>query len=240
MKGIRFLAAIAACLMVAVAMADDTDEAKKKINSIKKNSSYLYAEVTAATADEARSLAEEILYTEINEWAAGQKKLRNSPGLAVNNKQTLWTTMSLPRGNMFRSFIYVKKSDILPVANSEVIANPAAAEDRQATGEEAQPGLVSTVAPVVPEAVAELMKYADYKPMAERIMRMKAEGKVASYGYYAQLPNPEACYLAIYSREGKLVAFLSPGRERVNLATGKPDKVANYSVHGAVGFIANE
>ena len=39
MKGIRFLAAIAACLMVAVAMADDTDEAKKKINSIKKNSS---------------------------------------------------------------------------------------------------------------------------------------------------------------------------------------------------------
>ena len=126
MKGIRFLAAIAACLMVAVAMADDTDEAKKKINSIKKNSSYLYAEVTAATADEARSLAEEILYAEINEWAAGLKKLRNSPGLAVNNKQALWTTMSLPRGNMVRSFIYVKKSDILPVANSEVMANPAA------------------------------------------------------------------------------------------------------------------
>lgn len=240
MKGIRFLAAIAACLMVAVAMADDTDEAKKKINSIKKNSSYLYAEVTAATADEARSLAEEILYAEINEWAAGQKKLRNSPGLAVNNKQALWTTMSLPRGNMFRSFIYVKKSDILPVANSEVIANPAAAEAGRAAGSEAQPELVSTVASVVPEAVAELMRFADYKPMAERIMRMKAEGKVASYGYYAQLPNPEACYLAIYSREGKLVAFLSPGRERVNLATGKPDKVANYSGHGAVGFIVNE
>ena len=177
MKGIRFLAAIAACLMVAVAMADDTDEAKKKINSIKKNSSYLYAEVTAATADEARSLAEEILYAEINEWAAGQKKLRNSPGLTVNNKQALWTTMSLPRGNMFRSFIYVKKSDILPVANSEVIANPAAAEAGRAAGSEAQPELVSTVAPVVPEAVAELMRFADYKPMAERIMRMKAEAQ---------------------------------------------------------------
>ena len=239
MKGIRFLAAIAACLIVAVTTADETDEAKKKINSIKKNNSYLYAEVTAATADEARSLAEEILYSEINEWAAGQKKLRNSPGLAVNNKQTLWTIMSLPRGNMFRSFIYVKKSDILPVDNSEVIANPAA-EAGQAAGSETQPRLTSTVAPVVPEAVAELMKFADYKPMAERIMRMKAEGKVASYNYYAQLSNPEACYLAIYSREGKLVAFLSPGKERVNLATGKPDKVANYSGHGAVGFIVNK
>lgn len=233
MKGKRFLTILVACLVTVGAAAGDNEEVKKKINSIKKNSNYLYAEVTAATETEARDMAEEILYSEINEWAAKQKRLRNSPGLAVNNKQTLWTTMSLPRGNMFRSFIYVKKSDILPVDNSEVI------ENTTATAEQSE-SLVTTVAPVVPEAVAELMKLTEYKPLAERIMQMKTEGKVSGYDYYSKLKSPEAYYLAIYDREGKVVAFLSPGIERVNLHTGKSDKLSNYRGYGAVGFFVNE
>lgn len=233
MKGKRFLIVFVACIVAVGAMAGDNDEAKKKINSIKKSNSYLYAEVTAATETEARDLAEEILYSEINEWAAKQKSLRDSPGLAVNNKQTLWTTMSLPRGNMFRSFIYVKKSDILPVDNSEVIENKSAVS-------ESPEQLVTSVVPVVSNTVAELMEITEYKPLAERIMQMKTEGKVLEYDYYSKLKNPEAYYIAIYNREGKVVAFLSPGIERINLRTGKVDKLSNYSGHGAVGFFVNE
>lgn len=110
-------------LLATTAGADNNDEAKKKINSIKKDSQYLYAEATAPTEQEAHDIAEEMLYEEINAWAASRKKLQKSSSLAVNNTQSLWTTMSLPRGNMIRSFIYVKKSDILPVENSEVIDN---------------------------------------------------------------------------------------------------------------------
>ena len=46
--------------------AQDNGAMKKKINSVKKNTSvYLYGEATAATEQEARDLAEEILYNEI-------------------------------------------------------------------------------------------------------------------------------------------------------------------------------
>lgn len=232
MKVTRFLAVFTACLLTLGVMADDIEDAKKKINSIKKDNNYLYAEVTAPTIEEARDLAEEILYSEINEWAAKQKRLKGSPNLTINNKQTLWTTMSLPRGNMFRSFIYVKKNDILPVDNSEVVANPATMGNDSI---EASPEKQN-----VPATIAELMSFTDYKPLAERIMQMKTQGMIISYDYYGQLPDPEACYLAIYNRQGKVVAFLSPGKERINLATGLPDRVGNYSEHGALGFIVKE
>lgn len=229
----RLLSVLVAMLVAAFATADGNDETKKKINSIKKDSQYLYAEATASTEDEAHDIAEEILYDEINEWAATKKKLQNSASLAVNNKQSLWTTISLPRGNMFRSFIYVKKSDILPVENSEVIGNANVVPDKAGTME-------STVEEIWPEAVTTLAGCTEYTDLAAKIKQMKAEGKLESYARYAQLDNPEACYLAIYNKEGKVLAILSPGSDRRNVATGRPDGVKNYSGCGAIGFMVNE
>ena len=233
MKTNRLLSVLVAMLVAAFATADGNDETKKKINSIKKDSQYLYAEATASTEDEAHDIAEEILYDEINEWAAKKKKLQNSASLAVNNKQSLWTTISLPRGNMFRSFIYVKKSDILPVENSEVIGNANVVPDKAETME-------STVEEIWPEAVTTLAGCTEYTDLAAKIKQMKAEGKLESYARYAQLDNPEACYLAIYNKEGKVLAILSPGSDRRNVATGRPDGVKNYSGCGAIGFMVNE
>lgn len=229
----RLLSVLVAMLVAAFATADGNDETKKKINSIKKDSQYLYAEATASTEDEAHDIAEEILYDEINEWAATKKKLQNSASLAVNNKQSLWTTISLPRGNMFRSFIYVKKSDILPVENSEVIGNANVVPDKAETME-------STVEEIWPEAVTTLAGCTEYTDLAAKIKQMKAEGKLESYARYAQLDNPDACYLAIYNKEGKVLAILSPGSDRRNVATGRPDGVTNYSGCGAIGFMVNE
>ena len=158
----RLLSVLVAMLVAAFATADGNDETKKKINSIKKDSQYLYAEATASTEDEAHDIAEEILYDEINEWAATKKKLQNSASLAVNNKQSLWTTISLPRGNMFRSFIYVKKSDILPVENSEVIGNANVVPDKAETME-------STVEEIWPEAVTTLAGCTEYTDLAAKI-----------------------------------------------------------------------
>lgn len=229
----RLLSVLIALFVAGLAAADGNDEIKKKINSIKKDSQYLYAEATAPTEDEAHDIAEEILYDEINEWAATKKKLQNSANLAVNNKQSLWTTISLPRGNMYRSFIYVKKSDILPVENSEVIGNASAVSD--AGGD-----MQSAVEEIWPEAVTALAGCTEYADLAAKIKQMKAEGKLKSYARYAQLDNPDACYLAIYNKEGKVLAILSPGGERRNVATGRPDGVGNYSGCGAIGFMVNE
>lgn len=233
MKARRLILLLAASLVFASAGAADNDEAKKKINSIKKDSRYLYAEATAPTEQEAHDIAEEMLYEEINAWAANRKKLQQSSNLVVNNTQSLWTTMSLPRGNMIRAFIYVKKSDILPAENSEVIENRNAAAGPQ-------PELESAVEEILPETVTELAKYTEYADLAEKIKQLKAEGKVGSYARYAQLDNPDNYYLAVYNKYGKIVALLTPGSQRRNVNTGQADGVANYSGCGAIGFTVNE
>lgn len=227
MKARNILTAALMLLAASYVHADNVEEAKKQINSIKKNSQYIYAEATAATESEAKDLAEEMLYEEINTWAANQKKLRNSPTFVVNNKRELWTSMLLPRGNMYRSFVYVRKSDIQPADNTQVIANP---------NPTAAPLQGSSVSLIVPDAVRELAACTEYTALAEKMQAMKNQGRVKSYARYAQLNNPDACYLAIYNTAGKVVAVLTPGAQRMNISTGQSDGVANYRGCGAIGF----
>lgn len=210
--------------------AQDNGAMKKKINSVKKNTSvYLYGEATAATEQEARDLAEEILYNEINKWAATKKKLQNSTNLIVNNKQSLWTNVSLPRGNMYRSFIYVKKADIIPAENTEVI-------------EKNTPSLVSEVSEVktYPAAVLDIAACAKYDELVSKIEQLKADGKIRYFARYAKLDNPESYYLAVYDTEANVIAVLTPGSSRRNVKTSEADGVKNYPGCGAIGFIVNE
>ncbi len=248
MKLRTLLICLLACLPLAMLEADNNDDIKKKLNSIKKNSLYIYGEATAATEEEAHALAEEILYDEINSWAAKKRKFQKSADFAVNNVKSLCNTLSLPRGNMIRSFIYVKKSDIIPVNNLEIISNTKAEGMEESKVERISSSSSSTAAAAavaatpmrVPSCIQELIRYTDYFEMVDKLKEMKAAGKVKSHARYANLDNPEVCYLVVYSRAGKVVAILTPGSERRNVATGKVDAVSNYSGHGALGVEVNE
>lgn len=214
------------CFLVPMAVwADPVDDVKKQINQIKKSSQYIYAESTAPTEADARTYAEERLYDEVNKWVATQKKLKGSTNLVVNNRKELWTTLSMPRGsNMFRYFVYVKKSDILPTENAVVIAN------------ENLPAVEEKLQPVLPEAIRIVADYTDYYQMAEKVKQLKAEGKIEEYARYASLDDPDECYLVIYNKDAQVVAVLTPGTERLNVKTGKPDGIANYRGCGAIGI----
>lgn len=248
MKLRTLLICLLACLPLAMLEADNNDDIKKKLNSIKKNSLYIYGEATAATEEEAHALAEEILYDEINSWAAKKRKFQKSADFAVNNVKSLCNTLSLPRGNMIRSFIYVKKSDIIPVNNLEIISNTKAEGMEESKVERISSSSSSTAAAAavaatpmrVPSCIQKLIRYTDYFEMVDKLKEMKAAGKVKSHARYANLDNPEVCYLVVYSRAGKVVAILTPGSERRNVATGKVDAVSNYSGHGALGVEVNE
>ena len=222
----RILLSITLCLLaLTAAQAGPTDDVKKEINKIKKSSQYIYAESTAPTEEDARAYAEERLFDEVNKWVSTQKKMKGSANLVVNNRKELWTTLSMPRGtNMSRYFIYVKKKDIIPTDNAVVIAN------------ESRPAVEEKLQPVLPEAVNLLADITDYYAMAEKVKQLKAEGKIEDYGRYASLDDPDECYLIIYNREGKVVAILTPGPERLNVKTNQPDGVANYSGCGAIGI----
>ena len=221
--------------------AQDYDAERKQINSIKKSNNYIYGEATAESEEDAKSIAEDILYQEINKWVATQKKLKGSTNIVVNNRKELQTFYTLTRGNMYRHFVYVKKSDLIPVENAEVIGNPAGAS-QDISSLKSKVETIDTRATKVqyPEVVNELAAYTDYYNMADKIKEFKEAGKISYYARYTSLEKPEIYYLAIYNTSGKVVAILSPGENRTNVVTGQPDKVTNYSGCGAIGFKVKE
>lgn len=223
---------MALLLMPSIILSAQTvDEKKKEINKIKKSSQYIYAEATASTEQEAKELAEEILYQEINEWVASQKKLRQSSDILISDRKELWATVSLLRGNMYRSFIYVKKSNIQSADNTEIISNDNH-DNLTSTVEQ----MKNQAANAYPETVTKIAACQEYTEMANMIKEMEAQGKIEHYARYASLTKPENYYLAIYDKTGKVKAVLSPGNERTNVVTGQADAVTNYAGCGAIGF----
>ena len=206
----------------------DYEQVKSEINKVKKSSAYLYGEANADTEEEARGIAEEILYNEINSWAAKKKKLQSGE-LVINNKKELQTYFSLPRGNMVRAFIYVKKSDITASRNAEVIQAPPASSAAQ-----------STVTPIFPKAVETIAACTEYTQLQPKLEVEKQAGRIRHYALYGKLTNADPYYLVIFNKAGKVVAVLSTGPNRVNVKTGQPDGVVNYSGCGAIGFSVNE
>lgn len=106
------------------AVGQEVTDVKTQINQIKKNTSdYIYAEITATTEPDAKMLAEDLLYEEINKWAATQQNLQASQKFLDNNKTSCITTLSTTRGNMFRCFMYIRKSDIQNANNADLVEN---------------------------------------------------------------------------------------------------------------------
>lgn len=97
---------------------------KALITKVKRSpGTYVYAEATCRTEEEAKSIAEDIFLQNINEYVASQKKLRGANNIVVNNQKGLQQTVTMPRGsNMHRVFMYVKKNDIIPADNSVVLS----------------------------------------------------------------------------------------------------------------------
>ena len=93
------------------------EEQKKQINEVKKSDKYLYGEATLGDKQSAIDLAKELLYENINKWVSTQKKFATAEKMVTINTNYSIDELTLPRGNMFRAFMYVKKSDIIPATN---------------------------------------------------------------------------------------------------------------------------
>lgn len=209
------------------------DEKKREINAIKKNSDYIYAEATMAEQQAAIDLAKEILYQNVNEWVAKQKKFASASNLITVNTNYSVEDMTLPRGNWYRAFMYVKKSDIIPAGNVSVM--------KIAQKESEMKKDVSMV-PTVKSASSEdivknqLLECRNTGQLSTLLKNLKAEGKVSDYRKLNDLTSPETYIIAIFSKEGVIRAILSEGAERTNLKTGRPDQISNYKGNGAIGI----
>lgn len=102
-------------LLATVAVAQQTTS--KEINKIKRSTSYLYAEATMETEQDAYDVAYELLVQQIDEYIASKRKLSKAPNVLVKDLKSKSDSLTMMRGEMHRVFIYVKKSDIEGVDN---------------------------------------------------------------------------------------------------------------------------
>ncbi|MBP3511249.1 MAG: hypothetical protein J6K19_04315 [Prevotella sp.] len=237
-KRITAVALSAVALFSSVSAQTSVEDQKKEINKIKKSSSYIYAEATLADKQAAIDLAKDILYQNVNEWVSKQKKFAGSNSVVTVNTNYAVDDMTLPRGNMYRAFMYVKKSDIIPASNVTVTETPemqVAADGKPSSKVEVIAG--DTEASAV---VSELLKAENTGQLSAVLKQLKQQGKVSDYNKLSALSQPEGYFMVIFTREGNIEAVLSDGADRVNMKTGQADKIANYKGCGAIGVKINK
>ncbi|MGN1264135.1 MAG: hypothetical protein ACI4TW_08850 [Prevotella sp.] len=226
-KKILCAAVMAATFTSTVSAQTSTEELKKEINKIKKSSSYIYAEATLADQQSAIDLAKDILNQNINEWVAKQKKFAGSNKVVTVNTNYAVEDMTLPRGNMYRAFMYVKKSDIIPVANVTVTETPEEVKNSNQAG-------TSTVVPL-DEVTTQLLAMENTGQLSALLKQLKQDGKVTDYNKLSNLQSPENYIMVVFNREGNIEAVLGEGTNRKNLKTGADDALTNYKGRGAIG-----
>lgn len=220
---------IVLCCMMVFALASfsqSVEEQKRKINAIKKSNSYIYAEATLASEQEALDLAQELLYQRVNEYIANKKKFKDAKETVIINQNYASEQIKLPRGNMYRAFMFVKKSDIIPTENA-VVGRVETKED--------EPSTVEFIQDNTEDVITTIRNLRTLEEMRSELSRLKQEDKIASYAKYSELASPENFILIIYNKQGLVKAVLSEGKQRTNLNTNQPDSISNYKGTGAVG-----
>lgn len=229
--------------------ADPNAKEKALITEVKRSpDKYVYAEATCTTQEEAKSLAEEMFYENVNEYVAEIKKLKTSNDVVINDAKQLSQIVTMPRGNnMYRAFYYVKKSDIVAMNNpvllpghqpvAEVEEKPQQVKEGKSAAKSETTANVpaAEVKPVYPEAAIELSKQKNVSGLNAALKRMKQSGAVTAYARYKEIAVKSEWYLVLYDATGAIKAVLSDGDERTNVATGQADSVKNYPKHAALG-----
>ena len=99
----------------------------KKMNSIKRNPLYLYAEATMETAAEAYDVANDLLLIQVKEYTDSKKAFRDKDVL-IRDIQGHQDSLQIRRGEMVKVLLYVKKSNILDVENVTLVGKNSTAE----------------------------------------------------------------------------------------------------------------
>lgn len=233
MKKLLFL--LIACVIGIAAFAQSIDDQKKKIASIKKSNSYIYAEVTTTDRQQAIDLATDMLNNNINEWAAKKKKFAGSNKIVTRNTNYSVEQITMPRANMYRAFLYVKKTDIIPADNVEVRTTPAEVAN---TNNKAKAS-TSTYDNSTPRGrvINKLLTVQNTGQMSKVLKELKASGDITAYDNLKGLQGKTLSeyIMVIFNKDGVVEAVLSEGENRTNLKTGQIDPMSNYKGRGAIG-----
>lgn len=232
--------------LVTISNAQTVAEVNKSINKVKRDTMYIYAESTTKDLNEAYTNARAILEMQVGEWV---QKQHPSDGieLCIVKAKEHFMQLDTRRGELYRAFVYVRKSDIMPVADKSEVTVFEVAPVAQPDQPKAAPAIViSEDAPVEEKKAPVLELTSEEKQMKQvrsfyevepYIKGLKSKGKINAYGKYATMPEDEDCHLFVYDKQGNISALLrKSGNIQYNLNTLKEDNVRNYKNCGAIWF----
>lgn len=218
-----------------------SQEMAKKISAIKRDTTYLYAEATMKDLSEAFVGAKAILEMKVSDWIRSQKANEGVEVCIAKAKDHCFEVQTR-RGDYYRAFVYVKKSDIMPVADkSEVVVFQVASQDtekpsaNEAISEEA-PVETKPAITLTPDEqqMTSITRFYDIEPY---IKNLKGKDRLIAYGKYATMPKNEDCHIFVYDQQGNISALLRKnGSSQINLNTLKEDNIKNYKNCGAIWF----
>jgi len=217
----------------------------KDINRVKRDTMYIYAEATMKDLNEAYNGARAILEMKVGDWVRNQHPYEGIEVCIVKAKEH-FVQLETRRGDFYRAFVYVRKTDIMPVADKSEVTVFEVAPVAQPNQIEATPAIIVEEEPVEAEASPVLELTSEEKQMRQvrsfyevepYIKGLKSKGKVSKYGKYATMPENEDCHLFVYDKQGNISALLrKSGTTEYNLNTLKEDNVKNYKNCGAIWF----
>ena len=247
------------CWLCLSVVANAADSKQSQINDIKKDSTYLYSDVTMPTQEQATSQAYEQLQREIVSWVTEQLG-DNTESVSALEINRMVDTLVTRRADMYRVFAYASKTNILSTfivghapqrdtvpSNDSVVGY---ASKRDMTSADSVKHVVAndTICYLLKQnflgrkggVIEQIKKARNFFELKDIMEPMKQKGDIMDYGKYVSAEDPEDCYLIIYDPAGNIRALLGKGKEsRWNLKTGKNDNLANYRGCGAIWFKLN-
>lgn len=217
----KYVLLFVASVLVLLSMSQNVDplDTTANINIIKRDTSYLYAESTMRDPVEAWSGAMATLELIVRGWVRTYYPEEDEE-ILVNQSRHKWNVFSATRGKYSRSFIYVKKQSLMPVAEQKVDTIDIQLDTLSVLNDKEK-------------EMAEITSFTQIEPY---IKGLKADGCLHAYGKYASLPEEVACYLFVYDRDGIVVSVLRQANDgsHFNLRTLTSDSVRNYKNCGAI------
>lgn len=206
---------------------------KEKINDIKRDSNYLWAEATEDTKEKAYEAAKVSLTIVAKEYFSSL----DLP--AVNAKVDKCEQMYMERGSKYRVFVYIPK-DVAAVevpvpeqsAPTKYIINRPAPTDSNISD--------SSLKPWQQNLIGNILKCSDVDEVVNYLERMQVQNKVTQIGTKSKQPhNPENAFYVYFDNNLHLKAVLGKveQRKRKNYVTNNMDSQKDYSHDAYLWFI---
>lgn len=228
---------------LSICKAQTAAEVAKNINKVKRDTMYIYAESTTKDLSEAYNNARALLEMQVGDWVRKQNPKDGVEVCIVKAKDHLMQ-LDTRRGELYRAFVYVKKSDIMPVTDKSEVTVFQVAPNTHSELPDPQTAIIIEETPVVETPMMELTSEEKKMKMIRSfyevepyIKGLKSQNRLNAYGKYATMPTDEDFHLFVYDKQGNISALIrKSGNTQYNLNTLKEDNVKNYKNCGAIWF----